>query len=115
MKNAANACKGYEGGAVGSNLAQSHYTCIVTYQASCMDSSKSCITDLASQPDLGAINPNLPDQNAPVEPTPPTYNPRLPRAGVGGVGGMIAVPRGVEGAPATPAPTEEKDTTSAPK
>jgi hypothetical protein len=54
----------------------------------------------------------LPLQNAPVAPTPPTYDPRLPRAGVGG---MIAVPRGVEGAPATPAPTEQKDTTSAPK
>jgi hypothetical protein len=48
----------------------------VGYKNSCFDSNKSCIADLVSQPDRGAINPNLPDRNAPVAPTPPRFDPR---------------------------------------
>ena len=66
-----------------------------------------------SKPRRGEIAPVRPNQNAPVGHTPPKLDPRSQAPKVG-VGGLIA-PRGVEGEPATSAPTEQKDTTPAPK
>jgi len=58
--------------------------------------------------------PVRPGQNAPVEPTPtpPKFDPR---AGVAPLGTVPFRSRGVEGEPPASAPTEQKDTTPAPK
>ena len=59
--------------------------------------------------------PGLPGQNAPVAPTPPSPQQRVQQPPMVIFQQAAPTVRGVEGAPASPAPTEEKATTPAPK
>ena len=72
----------------------------------------------AQRQDLGAINPNLPNQNAPVAPTPlsPRQQQLLQQQQMfKQTAPMQIAPRGVEGEPATTTPTEQEDKAPAPK
>jgi len=72
-----------------------------------------CLMSKTQPPKGNRLAPGrLPLQNASGAPAPPKFDPR---AGVAPLGTVPLRSRGVEGAPATSAPTEQKDTTPAPK